>query len=161
MSTLPSSWASSEQRLWCAMRDGHRLDLAVSAPSGAVSTDCHVAADVLASLLLQPPSPRQGVVTRLQLTGAHITGRLLLQHARVEVPLSLINCRFDEPVELDCETVLRRLRSGPALAVDVLASNTGVIGCVAPVPFRQGPELSGSASACLWLVTLPTRRRVR
>src|ERR1051326_361663 len=106
MSTPPSSWASSEQRLWRAMRDGHRLDFAVSPSGGAVSTDCDVAADVLASLLLQPPSPRQGVVTRLQLIGARITGRLLLQHARVEVPLSLINCRFDEPVELD-NAVLR------------------------------------------------------
>jgi len=83
------------------MRDGHPLDLAVSSPSEAGSADCDIAADVLASLLLQPPAPRQGVATRLQLTGAHITGRLLLQHARVEVPLSLINCRFDEPVELD------------------------------------------------------------
>lgn len=83
------------------MRDGHPLDLAVRPPSGAVSTDCEVAADVLTCLLLQPPSPKKGVVTRLQLAGARITGRLLLQHARVEVPLSLINCRFDEPIELD------------------------------------------------------------
>src|SRR3954449_6505045 len=102
MSTPPSSWASNEQRLWRAMRDGQSLDLAAGAlDCGAGSTDGDVAADVLASLLLQPPSPALGVVTRLQLTGAHITGRLSLQHAKIEVPINLINCCFDGPIEMD------------------------------------------------------------
>jgi hypothetical protein len=84
------------------MRDGHSLDLAAGPPDcGAGSTDGDVAADVLASLLLQPPSPAPGEVPRLQLTGAHITGRLSLPHAKIEVPISLINCCFDERIELD------------------------------------------------------------
>ncbi|HKR52289.1 MAG TPA: hypothetical protein VJT72_22470 [Pseudonocardiaceae bacterium] len=40
-------------------------------------------------------------MTRLQLTGARVTGRLSLHHAKIEVPISLINCCFDGPVELD------------------------------------------------------------
>ncbi|MFJ6688283.1 hypothetical protein [Streptomyces sp. NPDC091294] len=59
-----------------------------------------VPAEVIASLLLQPPAPEPGAVPRLQMVGAHITGRLQLQYAAVEIPLSLVNCRFDEPVEL-------------------------------------------------------------
>ncbi|WP_210593969.1 hypothetical protein [Streptomyces sp. GESEQ-35] len=38
---------------------------------------------------------------RLQLIGAHITGRLQLQYATIEIPFSLVDCRFDAPVELD------------------------------------------------------------
>jgi hypothetical protein len=55
MSTPPSSWAPNEQRLWQALRDGHSLNLAAGPPDcGADSADGEVAANVLASLLLQP-----------------------------------------------------------------------------------------------------------
>lgn len=40
------------------------------------------------------------MVPHLQLVGAHITGRLQLRYAAVETPFSLLDCRFDEPVEL-------------------------------------------------------------
>src|SRR5687768_12712301 len=102
MSTPPSGWGSSEQRLWRAVRDGHSLDLGAGPPGcGPGSADGEVSAGVVARLLLQPPPPAPGVVTGLQLTGARVTGRLSLRHARIEIPLSLIDCCFDEPIELD------------------------------------------------------------
>jgi hypothetical protein len=39
-------------------------------------------------------------VPRLQLIRAHITGRLQLHYAAVLILFSLLDCRFDEPVEL-------------------------------------------------------------
>ncbi|MEU2777175.1 hypothetical protein ABZ646_30810 [Streptomyces sp. NPDC007162] len=59
-----------------------------------------VPAEVIAVLLLQPPAPEPGAVSRLQLIGAHITGRLELRHAAVEIPFSFRESRFDEPVDL-------------------------------------------------------------
>jgi hypothetical protein len=105
MNTPPSNWAPVEQHLWQAMREGKPLDLGGRLDGEAApqvrSKNREVDADVLASLLLQPPPPTPGVVSRLQLVGAHITGRLRLRHAAVSIPVALVGCRFDEPVELD------------------------------------------------------------
>ncbi|MDX3854153.1 hypothetical protein [Streptomyces sp. AK02-01A] len=59
-----------------------------------------VPAEVVAALLLQPPAPGSAATQKLQLIGAHITGCLQLQYATVEIPFSLVDCRFDAPVEL-------------------------------------------------------------
>src|SRR2546421_5634492 len=111
MSTPPAGRSENEQRLWHAVRDGDSLDHSVAASASRTqwprsSNGRSVDAQVLASLLLQPPSLAPGAVTRLQIAGAHVTGRLRLRHARVEVPLDLVNCTFEEPIELD-DAVLR------------------------------------------------------
>jgi hypothetical protein len=69
-------------------------------------SEAEVSAGVLAALLLLPPTPAAGVVPRLRLTGARITGRLRLPHAEVRTPIALVDCRFDEPVDLG-DAVLR------------------------------------------------------
>ncbi|MEV7731585.1 hypothetical protein AB0O75_05615 [Streptomyces sp. NPDC088921] len=104
MTTPPTHWNPISQRLWQAVRNGDLLDLTAAPPQGTGQNQSltvqEVPAEIIAALLLQPPAPEPGAVSRLQLIGAHITGRLQLHYAAVEIPLSLVNCRFDEPVEL-------------------------------------------------------------
>lgn len=104
VTTPPVHWSPSSQRLWQAVRDCRPLDLAAASDVGTADssrpTSRQVPAEVIATLLLEPPAPEEGAVSRLRLTGAHITGRLQLPSAVVEIPFSLIDCRFDEPVEL-------------------------------------------------------------
>ncbi|MEU0434485.1 hypothetical protein ABZ153_23110 [Streptomyces sp. NPDC006290] len=104
MTTPPVHWDPISQRLWQAVRNGGPLDLTAASPDGTTqdpsSMSQEVPAEVIATLLLQPPAPEPGAVSRLQLIGAHITGRLQLHYAAVEIPFSLLECRFDEPVEL-------------------------------------------------------------
>jgi hypothetical protein len=64
-----------------------------------------VTADIVARLLLQPPPPAPGVVSRLRLIGARITRRLVLRYATIAIPIALVDCEFDEPVELDYATL--------------------------------------------------------
>ncbi|MEU9954592.1 hypothetical protein [Streptomyces sp. NPDC050982] len=104
MTTPPTHWNPISQRLWQAVRNGDLLDLTATPPQGTgqnpSDTVQEVPAEIIAALLLQPPAPEPGAVSRLQLIGAHITGRLQLHYAAVEIPFSLVNCRFDEPAEL-------------------------------------------------------------
>ncbi|WP_346089123.1 hypothetical protein [Streptomyces erythrogriseus] len=104
MTTPPAHWNPTSQRLWQAVRNGSVLDLTAASPESTAqdpsSMPQEVPAEVIAVLLLQPPTPEPGVVPHLQLIGAHITGRLQLRYAAVEIPVSLLDCRFDEPVEL-------------------------------------------------------------
>jgi len=63
------------------------------------------------------------VVSRLQLIGAHVTGRLALRYATVAIPVALVDCEFDEPLELDHATLGAVDLSGcrlPALHADGL-----------------------------------------
>lgn len=86
------------------MRTGVALDLAASAQGstgrGSRSASREIAAEAIACLLLQPPSPEPGVVSQLHLIGAAITGKLRLPYATVEIPVALIDCRFEATVEL-------------------------------------------------------------
>ncbi|MGA5200696.1 hypothetical protein [Streptomyces variegatus] len=104
MTTPPAHWNPISQRLWQAVRNGDLLDLTTASPDGTgqdpSSITQEVPAEVIAALLLQPPPPEPGAVPRLQLIGAHITGRLQLHYAAVLAPFSPLDCRFDEPVEL-------------------------------------------------------------
>ncbi|MER7393949.1 hypothetical protein ABT381_00290 [Streptomyces sp. NPDC000151] len=102
--TPPVHWNPASQRLWQAVRDGEVLDFAGARPEGTAqdpgSVRPEVPAEVIATLLLQPPAAEDSAIPRLQLVGAHITGCLHLQYATVEIPFSLVDCHFDAPVEL-------------------------------------------------------------
>ncbi|MFI1415664.1 hypothetical protein ACH4Y0_37960 [Streptomyces sp. NPDC020707] len=104
MTTPPAQWDPTSQRLWQSVRDGELLDLtpvtSEGTGQGSSAVLQEVPAEVVAALLLQPPAPSLGALPRVQLSGAHITGCLQLQYALVEVPFSLVDCRFDAPVEL-------------------------------------------------------------
>ncbi|WP_405399561.1 hypothetical protein [Streptomyces microflavus] len=105
MSTPPAQWSANAQQLWHAMRTGAALDLAASAPGStnraSRSSSREIAAETIARLLLQPPSPEPGVVSQLHLIGATITGKLHLPYATVEIPVALVDCRFEAAVELN------------------------------------------------------------
>ncbi|MER0479438.1 hypothetical protein ABR737_13970 [Streptomyces sp. Edi2] len=57
-------------------------------------------AEAIACLLLQPPPPEPGVVPRLHLVGATITGNLQLPYATIEIPVAFVDCHFEKAVEL-------------------------------------------------------------
>ena len=66
---------TAERQLKRAYRAGTELDL-----TGAARTE--IRAEFLAGLLLSGPGPAGGRIARVDLTGAHITGRLDLTGAR-------------------------------------------------------------------------------
>ena len=118
----PPDWSSTEQALWNAVHEGRSLDLAPRSGQLAADDDLReVSASALASLILNPPAASAGIVTHVHLVRAHVTGELRLANADVKVPVSLINCRFDQPVNLG-DAVMRSLDlSGsqlPALGAD-------------------------------------------
>lgn len=85
---------TAERQLRRAFRAGTLLDL-----TGAARTV--VRAEFLAGLLLDGPGAAGGRIARVDLAGAHITGRLDLTGARIDTPLRLRRCVFDEKVRLD------------------------------------------------------------
>ena len=100
----------TEKRLWSAFRAGQQMDLRSSGSNGQVSTRAAVVrARAIAAILCAEPRP--GDNPRLTLCGARITGTLDLSHARIEHPIALRDCVFDEPI------VLAEARLG-ALALD-------------------------------------------
>jgi hypothetical protein len=101
----PSGWSHNAQRLWQAMSDGEVLDLTPDGRPGNAAADCSVSAEVLAHLMVLPPETSSGLVPRLRLRGAHIAGKLVLRYGKIEIPVELIDCRFDEPVDLANATV--------------------------------------------------------
>lgn len=85
---------TAERQLRRAYRAGTELDL-----SGAARTV--IRAEFLAGLLLDGPGPTGGRIARIDLAGAHITGRLDLTGARLAAPLRLRRCVFDDTLLLD------------------------------------------------------------
>ncbi|MFD9127734.1 oxidoreductase [Kitasatospora sp. NPDC059571] len=103
----PDGWTAPEQRLWEAFRHGDLLDLRTGkaedddpAASGDWGADRTVRAEVLARLLVSGPDPAPGRVAALKLSGAHVTGRLLLAGANIAHYIELHGCRFDRSVWL-------------------------------------------------------------
>ncbi|MFF7243802.1 oxidoreductase [Embleya sp. NPDC008237] len=108
MSTPPGHLSATEIRVWEAYRRGERLDLGTGVPAdddprlgAAWGPDRTVRAQVLAQVLLQPPEAEPGHSTALRITGARIVGALELGGARLDVYLSMIGCRFEDPIVLN------------------------------------------------------------
>ncbi|MGW1993625.1 oxidoreductase [Embleya sp. NPDC001921] len=108
MSTPPGNLTATEARVWEAYRHGERLDLGTGVPAdddpraGATwGADRTVRARVLARLLLQPPDAEPGHTAALRLSGARIVGALELGGARLDVYVSLIDCRVEEEIVLN------------------------------------------------------------
>ena len=92
----------TEKRLWSAFRAGQHVDLRRDGKAGpggrAAVRSAVVRAEVIHAILAAPPGP--GGHARLTLRGAHITGPLDLSYARIEHPITLRDCVFDEPIVL-------------------------------------------------------------
>jgi hypothetical protein len=91
---MPLMVTAAERRLRSAYRNGSLLDL-----TGAARTV--IRAEFLSGLLLDGPGAAGGRTARVDLAGAHITGRLDLTGARLAAPLRLRHCVFDEQVLFD------------------------------------------------------------
>ena len=88
----------AEKMLWNAFREGKEVDLRPPAESGSGTRSGsrpEVRAEIIAAILCSESRP--GPNARLALAGAHITGHLDLSYLRLEFPLILRDCRFDEP----------------------------------------------------------------
>src|SRR5215472_3841877 len=81
----------TEKKLCSAFRSGQPVDLS---PNGKASRSGRAAA--ISAMLRAAPSSGHGA--RLMLRGAYITGLLDLSYARIDQPISLCDCVFDEPV---------------------------------------------------------------
>jgi hypothetical protein len=92
----------TEKKLWDAFRSGLQMDLR---PNGTASRNGRpakrgsvVRAEVIAAILRAGSS--SGNNARLTLCGARITGPLDLSYARIEPPITLRDCIFDQPIVL-------------------------------------------------------------
>ncbi len=92
----------TEKKLWSAFRAGQQIDLRPSGKAGrngrAAARGAVVRAEVIAAILGAAPAP--GHNERLTLYGAQITGPLDLSYARIEQPVALRDCVFDQPIVL-------------------------------------------------------------
>src|SRR5215472_16860138 len=89
-----------EKKLCSAFRSGQPVDLS---PNGkpsrsgrAAASRAMVRAEAIIAMLRAAPSSGHGA--RLMLRGAYITGLLDLSYSRIDQPISLCDCVFDEPV---------------------------------------------------------------
>jgi hypothetical protein len=90
----------TEKKLWSAFRSGQQVDLR---PNGRADRRGRLAArravvraDVIVAILRAGPGPGHGA--RLTLRGARITGPLDLSYARIDHPITLRDCVFDQPI---------------------------------------------------------------
>ncbi|UUU22038.1 oxidoreductase [Streptomyces sp. DSM 40750] len=96
-----------ERELWDAFPEGRWVDLRTGVAEedrvdggGGWGPERTVRASVVAALLLGTNTGQPGVVGSLTLVGARISGRLDLAGARIEHPLWLEECWFEESVNL-------------------------------------------------------------
>jgi hypothetical protein len=93
-----------------------------------------VRGEVIRFLLLGGVAVEAGDLPALWLTGAHITGVLVLEHADIVVPISLHECRFDERMSV-FGSHLRRLSLDGSVMPGLMASmatfdaSLGLTGC--------------------------------
>jgi hypothetical protein len=98
------SLTGAEAKVWNAFRSGKETDLRQirrSSPGtggGGGTRRPQVRAGVITEMLCGGPD--RGRIGRLMLRGAHITGQLNLSYARIDHPLIMRECTFDEPVVL-------------------------------------------------------------
>jgi len=116
----------TEKAVWNAFRAGQEIDLRTRRTfSHDGRSASRVRAGMIAAILRGQPGP--GSRARLALIGAHITGRLDLSYERIEQPIILRECDFDQPI------VLAEARLG-ALSLD---------GCTFPGIQAPNLELDG------------------
>ncbi|MFI6446979.1 oxidoreductase [Kitasatospora sp. NPDC050543] len=102
MERAPEDWSPAEQGLWEAFRHGRVYDLATGDAeqddpfTGTVwGPERTIRAEALALLLLDGPSAVPGRVAALKLTGALISGPLVLAGGTISHYLELHDCRFE------------------------------------------------------------------
>ncbi len=98
----PLGLKRTEKSVWNAFRSGRQIDLrpnGKAARNGRLATrGAVVRAEVIAAMLSADPGP--GNNTHLTIRGLRITGPLDLSYARIEYPITLRECFFDQPIVL-------------------------------------------------------------
>lgn len=144
-----------ERALWDAFPEGRRVDLRTGTPEedrisegGQWGRERTVRAAVIAALLLGAHNGQPGVVARLRLTGARISGRLDLAGAELTHALWLETCWFDEPVNLLGASTRTLVFTGsriPGVEADSarvegnFSLRRAVVEGGAPTPFNRAP----------------------
>jgi hypothetical protein len=88
----------AETRVRDAFRAGREADLLTRRESGKEGHAPVLRAGMVVAILLREPDP--GRNARLVVRGARITGQLDLSYARIEHPIIVRECDFDEPIVL-------------------------------------------------------------
>ncbi|MDH6127175.1 oxidoreductase [Kitasatospora sp. GP82] len=94
----PSDWTPVEQDLWRAFRHGEVHHLGDDIGDEDPGPERTLRAEVLATLLLDAPEPAPGRVASLKITGAYISGALLLAGGTIEHYVELHHCRFEQKI---------------------------------------------------------------
>jgi hypothetical protein len=90
----------AEKKLWSAFRSGQQVDLSPDGKAArggrAAPGRATVRADVIMAMMRAGP----GHGARLTIRGARITGQLDLSYARIDHPITLRDCVFEQPIAL-------------------------------------------------------------
>ena len=96
----PADLLEAEERLWASVVAGIELDLGDCVPSGrSGARRKQIRAETVVALLrgdVVVSSP----AAAFWVEGALITGALDLRHARLDLPVTMKNCRFTEQIDL-------------------------------------------------------------
>jgi hypothetical protein len=98
----PSSPKRTEKMLWNAFRSGRQIDFRRNGKAGSKTRGWTrrtvVPAEMIVTVLCTHSGPRNSA--RLILVGARVTGSFDLSYARIEHPVTLRKCVFDQPIVL-------------------------------------------------------------
>lgn len=96
----PFARRRAEKKLWSAFRSGQQVDLRPDGKAGRggrpAAGRAAVRAEAITAMLRAGDGPGHGA--RLTLRGARITGPLDLSYARIDHPITLRDCVFDQPI---------------------------------------------------------------
>jgi hypothetical protein len=131
-----------EKKLRSAFRSGQQIDVG---PNGNAARNGQrpprravVRGEVIAAILCGESGPRN--IVRLTLRGARVTGRLDLSYARIEHPITLQDCVFDQPIVL-AEARLGALTLDGSTFPGIEATNVEIDGDLALSRIRSSRTL--------------------
>jgi hypothetical protein len=109
--------SETERAVLDAFRTGKRVDV-------TGGPDVVVRAEVLRFLLAGGVAAEPGDLPALRLTGAHVTGAVEVEFADIAAPVSLRDCRFDEPISFFGSRLKRLSLQGSTMPGLVAATAT-------------------------------------
>jgi hypothetical protein len=109
-----------EDRLWAAFRFGRQVEY---------RDGDEIRAEVVAALALGAVSAVPGRTAGVRIRGATIVGELDLRHGQIEVPLTMMHCRFTGSVRLE-ESTTRSLDLTASRLVGLCATGAHIRGSI-------------------------------
>jgi hypothetical protein len=139
--------SAAEERLWEAFGHGRQVEYWHGE---------EIRAEVIAALALGALAGTPGRTPGVRLRGARVVGELDLRHGTIDVPLTLLNCTFADPVRLE-QSVTKSIDLKGSHLIRLAATGAHIRGSLT----LNGAEITGGGddAALLQLLTVDTDLR--